>query len=134
MTRYSKRATLRVAVLGAAALSCLLLSRHALAQVPQNQAAELRSEVARQGSLRLVVTLALDQQQASSEAAIRAKQLELLVAVKGRGKHEVVFLFPSAPMLALVAGPEAVDALLSSPLVAAIMIDSPRRPATELRP
>jgi hypothetical protein len=110
-------------------LSCAIVSCSAPAQIRENQARELRAEIASTGSLRVIVTLRADEQEPPSDAAIRSKQKQLLAALDGTA-HQVVYLFPSTPMAALVVGPDALNVLLSSPLIVNIMTDAPRGPAT----
>ena len=91
-------------------------------------AAELRRLVEDSGSLRVIVTLVNDGQAAGSAESVRAKQDRLLTALRTT-RHSVVHRYGSAAILALDVGRDALEVLLSSPLVASITPDAPRRPS-----
>lgn len=99
------------------------------AQVSAAQASELRAEIVRTESLRVIVTVSIPGVQAGeSGAAPKASQQQVLRALEGT-EHQVVFVFPSTPVLALIVGPGALGVLLSHPLVTSITIDRPRKPS-----
>lgn len=88
--------------------------------------AELRSQIERTGSLRVIVTLVTEGQEPASVEIIRSTQERLLAALQGT-EHSVLYVYHSAPLLALVVGRDGLDVLLSSPLVRSITPDAPRR-------
>lgn len=107
--------------------ACAASMSPAIVQTPpqQRRAAELRSEIDRTGSLRVIVTLQIDGQEPASAEAIRATKERLLAALQGR-QYKVLYLYPSQPLLALVVWSDALDVLLSSPLVRSITPDAKR--------
>jgi hypothetical protein len=123
----SSSMTMRATALASA--SALLLVVPAIAQIPQGTASELRAEIAHTRSLRVIVTVATDGQLGEPSAAAQLSQKQLLATLQGT-EHEVVLVFPSTPLVALIVGPEALDVLLSHPSVTSVMVDRPRIPST----
>ena len=118
---------MRIAICTFAA--CALLSAlPALAQISESKASELRTEIAQRATLRVIVTVSSAEVSGDSPAAVRPQQERVLRALQGM-EHQVVFVFPSTPLLALVVGRDALEVLLSHPLVTSIMVDRPRAPA-----
>jgi hypothetical protein len=113
------------------AISAVAPAVAASVQISQDKATELRAELARTGSLRVIVTLSVDDR-VNASAAARLSQEELLHALEGT-EHQVVLVFPSTPLVALIAGADALEVLISHPLVASIMVDSARAPAATAR-
>ena len=111
------------------AASALVPAAPGRAQVTESKAGELRAEIARTGSLRVIITVATNAQAVEPSAAVTSSQQQLLRALQGT-KHQVVFVFPSTPLVALIVGPDALDVLLSNSLVTSIMVDQPRTPST----
>jgi hypothetical protein len=89
--------------------------------------AGLRDRAAREGAVRVIVTLAIAGGQPPAEDAIRAAQERVLEALRGT-RYSDVRRFRSLPQLALTAGPDALEVLLASPLVASVAPDSLARP------
>jgi hypothetical protein len=118
---------MRIAICTFAA--CALMSAvPALAQMSESKASELRAEIAEGGTLRVIVTVSTVEASGDSPAAARSRQEQVLRALEGM-EHQVVFVFPSTPLLALVVGRDALEVLLSHPLVTSITVDRPRAPA-----
>jgi hypothetical protein len=90
---------------------------------------DLRSRAARDGTVRVIVTLASPESRSGSADAIREAQAALLNSLRGT-RYEEVRRFSSVPQIALAVGPDALEVLLSSPHVAAIVADSRARPMT----
>lgn len=88
---------------------------------------ELRARAARDGAVRVIVTLAIPGTQPPPEDVIRDAQERLIGALAGT-RYADVRRFRSLPQLALTAGPDALEVLLASPLVAAVAPDSLARP------
>ena len=110
-------------------VACVFMpALQASAQMSGSKASELRAEIARASTLRVIVTVSIDEAGGDSPAAVQARQQQLLGALKGV-EHQVVFVFPSTPLVALVVGRDALEVLLSQPLVTSIMVDRPRAPA-----
>ena len=121
-----------ICVFSGALVSCatyigpsLVAAAEVTEQIPH---AELRTQIQRTGSLRVIVALKLDAPEAASPEAIRAVQDRLLAALRGT-QHEVLHRYGSTPAVALVVSPKALDVLLASPLVASIVPDQTREPA-----
>jgi len=87
----------------------------------------LRERAAREGSVRVIVTLAVAADGTSSEETIRDAQERVLAALRGT-RYENVRRFSSLPQLALTAGPDALEVLLASPLVKSVAPDALARP------
>lgn len=89
----------------------------------------LRARAARDGAVRVIVTLAIPGAQPPPEDAIRDAQERLIGALRGT-RYADLRRFRSLPQLALTAGPDALEVLLASPLVAAVAADSLVQPMT----
>ena len=89
--------------------------------------AGLRARAARDGAVRVIVTLAIAGAQPPAEAAIRDVQERLISALQGT-RYADLRRYQSVPQLALTAGPDALEVLLASPLVAAVEADSLAKP------
>lgn len=87
----------------------------------------LRARAARDGAVRVIVTLAVTGAQPPAEPAIRDAQERLIGALHGT-RYADLRRYQSVPQLALTAGPDALDVLLASPLVAAVQPDSLAKP------
>jgi hypothetical protein len=87
----------------------------------------LRERAARDGTVRVIVTLAIPPLQPPAEDAIRDAQDRVIGALRGT-RYADVRRFRSLPQLALTAGPDALEVLLASPLVASVAPDSLARP------
>jgi hypothetical protein len=87
----------------------------------------LRERAAREGSVRVIVTLAVAADGTASEEAIRDAQERVLAALRGT-HYENVRRYRSLPQLALTAGPDALEVLLASPLVKSVAPDALARP------
>jgi hypothetical protein len=87
----------------------------------------LRARAARDGTVRVIVTLAIPGAQPLPEDAIRDAQEHLIGALRGT-RYSDLRRFRSLPQLALTAGPDALEVLLASPLVAAVAADSLAQP------
>ena len=88
---------------------------------------QLRAHAARDGAVRVIVTLAIPGAQPPPEDAIRDAQDRLIGALRGT-RYSDLRRFRSLPQLALTAGPDALEVLLASPLVAAVAPDSLAKP------
>jgi hypothetical protein len=88
---------------------------------------ELRARAARDGAVRVIVTLAIEGAQPPVEDAIRAAQESLIRALQGT-HYADLRRYQSVPQLALTAGPDALEVLFASPLVAAVQPDSLAQP------
>ena len=88
---------------------------------------QLRARAARDGAVRVIVTLAIPGPQPPPEDAIRDAQERLIGALRGT-RYADLRRFRSLPQLALTAGPDALEILLTSPLVAAVAADSLAQP------
>jgi hypothetical protein len=88
---------------------------------------ELRARAARDGAVRVIVTLAIAGGQPPTDDAIRDAQERLIAALRGT-RYADLRRFRSLPQLALTAGPDALEVLLASPLVASIAADSLAHP------
>lgn len=89
--------------------------------------AGLRARAARDGAVRVIVTLAIAGAQPPAEAAIRDAQERLISALQGT-RYADLRRYQSVPQLALTAGPDALEVLFGSPLVAAVEPDSLAKP------
>ena len=89
--------------------------------------AGLRARAAREGAVRVIVTLAVAGGQRPAEAAIRDAQERLIGELQGT-RYADLRRFQSVPQLALTAGPDALEVLFASPLVAAVQPDSLAKP------
>ena len=87
----------------------------------------LRERAAREGAVRVIVTLAVAADGTASEEAIRDAQERLLAALRGT-RYEIVRRYSSVPQLTLTAGPDALEVLLASPLVKSVAPDALARP------
>jgi hypothetical protein len=87
----------------------------------------LRERAAREGSVRVIVTLAVAADGTASEETIRDAQERVLAALRGT-RYENVRRYRSLPQLALAVGPDALEVLLASPLVKAVAPDALARP------
>jgi len=87
----------------------------------------LRERVARDGSVRVIVTLAVAGGGTASEEAIRDAQEQVLAALRGT-RYENVRRYRSMPQLALSVGSDALEVLLASPLVRSVAPDALARP------
>jgi len=88
---------------------------------------QLRARAARDGAVRVIVRLAVPGAQPPPEDAILDAQERLIGALRGT-RYADLRRFRSLPQLALTAGPDALEVLLASPLVAAIAADSLAHP------
>jgi hypothetical protein len=88
---------------------------------------ELRARAARDGAVRVIVTLAIPGARPPADHAIRQSQEQLIEALRGT-HYTDVRRFASLPQLALTAAPDALQVLLSSPLVREVAADSLARP------
>ena len=88
---------------------------------------ELRARAARDGAVRVIVTLAIAGAQPPGEDAIRDAQERLIGALRGM-RYTDLRRFRSLPQLALTAGPDALEVLLASPLVASVSPDMLAQP------
>ena len=88
---------------------------------------QLRARAARDGAVRVIVTLAIPGPQPPPEDAIRDAQERLIGALRGT-RYADLRRFRSLPQLALTAGPDALEVLLTSPQVAAVAADSLAQP------
>jgi hypothetical protein len=93
---------------------------------------QLRARAASDGGVRVIVTLAMPAGTAS-EDAIRDAQDRLVEALRGT-RYTELRRYRSLPQLALSAGPDALEILLASPLVAAVAPDSLARPMAPKKP
>jgi hypothetical protein len=87
----------------------------------------LRARAAREGSVRVVVTLAVPGAQPPAPDAIRDAQERLLGALQG-ARYADLRRYQNLPQIALTAAPDALDILLASPLVASVVADSRAKP------
>ena len=87
----------------------------------------LRARAARDGAVRVIVTLAVAGAQPPAADAIRQAQDSLIRALQGT-RYADLRRYQSVPQLALTAGPDALDVLFASPLVTAVAADSLARP------
>jgi len=87
----------------------------------------LRERAAHDGSVRVIVTLAVPADATATEETIRDAQERLLATLRGT-RYENVRRYRSLPQLALSAGPDALEALLASPLVKSVAPDALARP------
>jgi len=108
-------------VLAAVALST------ALPTCASGDSGALRMRAAHDGAVRVIVTLAVAGAQPLPEDAVRDAQDRLIGALSGTSYADVR-RFRSLPQLALTAGPDALEVLLASPLVASVAPDSLARP------
>jgi hypothetical protein len=92
--------------------------------------AQLRRLVEHAGSVRVIVTLVEEGGTPASADTIRSTQERLLAALRTT-QHSIVHRYGAAPILALDVGRDAMEVLLSSPLVASITPDAPRRPTSQ---
>lgn len=99
------------------------LARPSIGQTAAPEAAQLRAEAERSGAVRVVVTLAVAGAQPPSAEAIGAAQERLLASLAGTGYSDLRRL-RNVPQLALTARRDALEALLASPLVAAVAPDA----------
>jgi hypothetical protein len=88
---------------------------------------DLRARAARDGEVRVIVTLRTDGAAPPTAAAIRDAQERLVAALQGT-RYAGVRLYQNVPQLALTAGPDALEALFASPLVAAVQADALAKP------
>jgi hypothetical protein len=77
--------------------------------------------------VRVIVTLAISGAQPPAEDAIRDAQERVIGALRGT-RNADVRRFRSLPQLAMTAGPDALEVLLASRLVASVAADSLARP------
>ena len=87
----------------------------------------LRERAAREGAVRVIVTLAIPGAQPLPEDVIRDAQERLLDALRGT-RYTGLRRYQNLPQVALTAGPDALEVLLASPLVATIAPDSLAKP------
>ena len=90
-------------------------------------AGDLRARAARDGAVRVIVTLAIAGAQPPAADAIRQAQDRVIAALQGT-RYADLRRYQSVPQLALTAGPDALEVLLASPLVAAVQSDSLAKP------
>ena len=88
---------------------------------------ELRARAARDGAVRVIVTLAIAGAQPPAEDVIREAQDRLIGELKGT-RYADLRRYQSVPQLAVTAGPDALEVLFASPLVAAVQPDSVAKP------
>jgi len=88
---------------------------------------ELRARAARDGAVRVIVTLAVAGAERPGEDAIREAQQRLIDSLQGT-RYVDMRRYQSVPQVALTAGPDALEVLLASPLVAAVQPDSLAKP------
>jgi hypothetical protein len=88
---------------------------------------DLRALVARDGAVRVIVTLAIAGAERPGEDAIRDAQQRLIGVLQGT-HYADLRRYQSVPQVALTAGPDALEVLLASPLVAAVQPDSRAKP------
>jgi len=89
-------------------------------------AGDLRARAARDGAVRVIATLAIAGEQPGPDA-IRQAQDRVIAALQGT-RYADLRRYQSVPQLALTAGPDALEVLLASPLVAAVQSDSLAKP------
>jgi len=90
---------------------------------------DLRARAARDGAVRVVVTLAVAGAQPPAVEAVRETQERLIGALQGT-RYSDLRRYQSVPQLALTAGPDALEVLLASPLVTAVRADSLAKPTS----
>lgn len=88
---------------------------------------QLRADAARDGGVRVIVTLRTDGTAPPTAQAIRDAQERLIDALQGT-HYADLRLYQRVPQLSITVGPKALDVLLASPLVAAVEADALARP------
>lgn len=94
--------------------------------------ADLRALAERDGAVRVIATLALPAIPPPSPEAIRDAQERLIAALRGT-RYSGLRRYSGVPQVALAAGPDALEVLLASPLVASVAADARARPMTPER-
>lgn len=102
---------------------CAVQASASIAQTGAPEAAQMRGEAQRHGSMRVVVTLAVAGANPPSVQAIAAAQERLLAALKGT-RYENAIRFQNLPQMALTVQGDALEVLLTSSLVAAVAPDA----------
>jgi hypothetical protein len=88
---------------------------------------DLRARAARDGVVRVIVTLRTDGAVPPTAVAIRDSQERLVTALQGT-RYADLRLYQGVPQLALTATPDALEVLLASPIVAAVQADALAKP------